>query len=387
MSTNPLIELTRLGQSVWHDNIERKLITSGGLKRLIDEDGLSGVTSNPAIFEKAIASSDLYADQLRDTAETGKNAQEIYEALAVQDIQMAADVLASVYDKTGGTDGFVSLECSPLLASDTQATIEETRRLWRLVDRKNVMIKIPGTPEGIPAIEEGIYEGININITLLFSLHAYDQTIEAYIRGLERRVAENKPIDNISSVASFFVSRIDSAVDKELERRIGQASDEKEKAKLQSLLGRIAIANAKIAYQRYKKVFHGERFAALKQKGAQVQRPLWASTSTKNPVYPDVYYVEALIGPETVDTLPPATIVAFRDHGRARVTIEDNLDEERTLLARLEEVGISLDQVTAHVLADAVRLFVEPFEKLLKTIETRAAEIVNRTKTSGVATD
>jgi len=387
MSTNPLIELTRLGQSVWHDNIERKLITSGELKRLIDEDGLSGVTSNPAIFEKAIASSDLYADQLRDTAEMGKNAQEIYEALAIQDIQMAADVLASVYDKTGGTDGFVSLECSPLLASDTQATIEETRRLWRLVDRKNVMIKIPGTPEGIPAIEEGIYEGININITLLFSLHAYDQTIEAYIRGLERRVAENKPIDNISSVASFFVSRIDSAVDKELERRIGQASDEKEKATLQSLLGRIAIANAKIAYQRYKKVFHGERFAALKQKGAQVQRPLWASTSTKNPVYPDVYYVEALIGPETVDTLPPATIVAFRDHGRARVTIEDNLDEERALLARLEEVGISLDQVTAHVLADAVRLFVEPFEKLLKTIESRAAEILNRTRTSGVATD
>jgi len=387
MSTNPLIELTRLGQSVWHDNIERKLITSGELKRLIDEDGLSGVTSNPAIFEKAIASSELYADQLRDTAEMGKNAQEIYEALAIQDIQMAADVLASVYDKTGGTDGFVSLECSPLLASDTQATIKETRRLWRLVDRKNVMIKIPGTPEGIPAIEEGIYEGININITLLFSLHAYDQTIEAYIRGLERRVAENKPIDNISSVASFFVSRIDSAVDKELERRIGQASDEKEKATLQSLLGRIAIANAKIAYQRYKKVFHGERFAALKQKGAQVQRPLWASTSTKNPVYPDVYYVEALIGPETVDTLPPATIVAFRDHGRARVTIEDKLDEERALVARLEEVGISLDQVTAHVLADAVRLFVEPFEKLLKTIESRAAEILNRTRTSGVATD
>jgi transaldolase len=387
MSTNPLIELTKLGQSIWHDNIERKLITSGELKRLIDEDGLSGVTSNPAIFEKAIVSSDLYADQLRDTAEMGKSAQEIYEALAIQDIQMAADVLASVYDKTGGTDGFVSLECSPLLASDTRATIEETRRLWRLVDRKNVMIKIPGTPEGIPAIEEGIYEGININITLLFSLHAYDQTIEAYIRGLERRVAENKPIDNISSVASFFVSRIDSAVDKELERRIGHASDEKEKATLQSLLGRIAIANAKIAYQRYKKVFHGERFAALKQKGAQVQRPLWASTSTKNPVYPDVYYVEALIGPETVDTLPPATIVAFRDHGRARVTIEDNLDEERALLARLEEVGISLDQVTAHVLADAVRLFVEPFEKLLKTIESRAAEILNRTRTSGVGTD
>jgi len=387
MSTNPLIELTGLGQSVWNDNIERKLVTSGELKRLVDEDGLSGVTSNPAIFEKAIVSSDLYADQLRDLAEEGKSAQEIYEALAIHDIQMAADVLASVYERTGGTDGFVSLECSPLLANDTQGTIEETRRLWRLVDRKNVMIKIPGTPEGMPAIEQATYEGININITLLFSLHAYDQTMEAYIRGLERRVAENNPIDNISSVASFFVSRIDSAVDKELERRISQTGGDEEKVRLQSLLGRIAIANAKMAYQRYKKVFHGERFAALKQKGAQVQRPLWASTSTKNPVYPDVYYVEALIGPETVDTLPPATIVAFRDHGRARVTIEDNLDEERALLARLEEVGISLDQVTSHVLADGVRLFVEPFEKLLKTIESRAAEIVNRTRTSGAATD
>ena len=386
MSTNPLIKLTELGQSVWNDNIERKLVTSGELKRLVDQDGLSGVTSNPAIFEKAIANSDLYADQLRDLAEEGKGAQEIYEALAIQDIQMAADVLAGVYDRTGGTDGFVSLECSPLLANDTQGTIEETRRLWGLVDRRNVMIKIPGTLEGIPAIEQATYEGININITLLFSLHAYDQTMEAYIRGLERRAAENKPVDTISSVASFFVSRIDSAVDKELERRISQTTDGEEKVRLQSLLGRIAIANAKIAYQRYKKVFHGERFAALKQKGAQVQRPLWASTSTKNPVYPDVYYVEALIGPETVDTLPPATIIAFRDHGRARVTIEDNLDEERALLARLEEVGISLDQVTAHVLADAVRLFVEPFEKLLKTIESRATEIVSRSSTSA-ATD
>lgn len=386
MSTNPLIELTRLGQSVWNDNIDRNLVTSGELKRLVDEDGLSGVTSNPAIFEKAIVSSDLYADQLRELAEKGERPQEIYEALAIKDIQMAADVLAGVYEKTGGTDGFVSLECSPLLANDTEGTIQETRRLWSLVDRRNVMIKIPGTPEGIPAIEQATYEGININITLLFSLRAYEQTMEAYIRGLERRVAENKPITGISSVASFFVSRIDSAVDKELERRISQTDDDEEKTRLQSLFGRIAIANAKIAYQRYKKIFHGERFAELRQMGAQVQRPLWASTSTKNPVYPDVYYVEALIGPETVDTLPPATIKAFRDHGRARVSIEENLDDERAMLARLEQVGISLDQVTAHVLSDAVRLFVEPFEKLLKTIESRAAEIVNRSKTS-TATD
>jgi len=387
MSTNPLIELTKLGQSIWNDNIERKLITSGELKRLIDEDGLSGVTSNPAIFEKAIAGSDLYADQLRELATEGKSPMEIYEALAIRDIQMTADTLKEVYDRTGGTDGFVSLECSPLLANDTAGTIEEARRLWGLLDRNNVMIKIPGTQAGMPAIEQCIFEGININITLLFSLQAYEQTMEAYIRGLERRADENKPITNISSVASFFVSRIDTAVDKELERRIEQATDEAEKAKLQSLLGRIAIANAKVAYQRYKKIFHGERFAALKQNGAQVQRPLWASTSTKNPVYPDVYYVEALMGPETVDTLPPATIVAFRDHGRPRVTIETSMDEERTVLTRLEEVGISLDQVTAHVLADGVRLFVEPFEKLLKTIESRAAEIRNRPRSSGVATD
>ena len=382
MSTNPLIELTKLGQSIWYDSIERKLITSGELKRLIDEDGLSGLTSNPAIFEKAIAGSELYVDQLREVAEAGKSPQEIYEALAIRDIQTAADVMSEVYERTGGKDGFVSLECNPILANDTQATIEETRRLWRLVDRKNVMIKIPGTAEGIPAIEQGIYEGININITLLFSLHAYDQTMEAYIRGLERRAAENKPIDNISSVASFFVSRIDTAVDKELERRISQTSDPEEKEKLQSLLGRIATANAKLAYQRYKKIFHGNRFAAMKQKGAQLQRPLWASTSTKNPVYPDVYYVEGLIGPETIDTLPPATLKAFGDHGRPRISIEDNIEQEKAILARLEEVGISLDQVTEHVLTEGVRLFVEPFEKLLKTIESRAADIAGRSRTN-----
>src|SRR5262245_35494441 len=265
MSINPLIELTRLGQSIWYDNIERKLVTSGELKRLIDEDGLSGITSNPAIFEKAIAGSDLYADQLRELAEQRKRPQEIYETLAITDVRMCADELLRVFERAGGGDGFVSLECSPVLANDTEATIDEARRLWKLLDRKNVMIKIPGTEAGMPAIEQCIYEGININITLLFSLHAYEQTMEAYIRGLERRVAEKKPIDSISSVASFFVSRIDTAVDKELERRIGLASDEQEKAKLRSLMGRIAIANAKVAYQRYKAVFHGDRFAELKQ--------------------------------------------------------------------------------------------------------------------------
>ncbi|HVG20160.1 MAG TPA: transaldolase, partial [Blastocatellia bacterium] len=377
MSINPLVELTNLGQSVWYDNIERKLITSGELRRLIEEDSLRGVTSNPAIFEKAIGGSDLYDDQLRELAEQGKGANDIYEAIAVRDVRMAADELATVYEKTGGEDGYVSLECSPLLANDTRGTIEEARRLWRWLDRKNVMIKIPGTPEGIPAIEQCIYEGININITLLFSLTSHEQTMEAYIRGLERRAEEGKPVNNISSVASFFVSRVDTAADKLIEDRIKQSTSEVEKSGLRSLLGGVAIANAKMAYQRYKEVFHGARFAQLKSRGARVQRPLWASTSTKNPAYRDVYYVEALIGPETVDTMPPATVDAFRDHGVARVTIEDNLDEERSLLARLEEFGISLEEVTRQVLDEGVQKFVEPFEKLLKATESRRSEIIN----------
>ncbi|HWC76669.1 MAG TPA: transaldolase [Blastocatellia bacterium] len=378
MTTNPLAELTRLGQSIWFDNIERALITSGELKRLTEEDEVRGVTSNPAIFEKAISGSEEYVAQLRELAAQDKTPLEIYEALAFRDIQMAADTLAPVFEKTDGVDGFVSIECSPLVANDTPGTIEEARKLWKAVDRKNVMVKIPGTPAGGPAIEQCIYEGININITLLFSLQAYEQTMEAYIRGLERRVAEGKPVDRIASVASFFVSRIDTAVDKRLQKMAAEASDE-QKAKLKELEGKIAIANAKIAYQRFKAIFQqGERFAALSKKGARVQRPLWASTSTKNPEYRDVYYVEALIGPQTIDTIPPATLKAFRDHGIARVTIEENLDQERARLAALEEIGISLDEVTSQVLDDGVRLFVEPFEKLLKTIESRAAELASR---------
>ncbi len=376
--TNPLIELTNLGQSIWYDNIERRLMTSGGLKRMIEEDEVRGVTSNPAIFEKAISGSGDYLDQIRELVAQHKSSTEIYEALAIADIQNAADILAPVFDKTQGKDGFVSLECSPLLAHETSATIEEARRLWREVARKNVMIKIPGTPAGMPAIEQCIYEGININITLLFSLAAYEKTMEAYIRGLERRAAEGKPVDRIASVASFFVSRIDTNVDKRLEHMAAENTSEEQKAKLRSIAGRIAIANAKVAYQRFKEVFHGPRFAALKQGGAQVQRPLWASTSTKNPAYADVYYVEALIGAETVDTVPPATLKAFRDHGRARLTIEENLDQERAVLAQLEEVGISLDEVTAQVLDDAVRLFVEPFEKLIQSIAARSTEIASQ---------
>ena len=387
MSINPLVELARLGQSVWYDNIERKLIQSGELKRLIDEDELRGVTSNPAIFEKAISNSDLYKDQLREMAQAGKSAVEIYEALAIRDIQSAADVLDSVYEKTGGTDGFVSLECSPLLADDTAGTIEEARRLWQAVDRRNVMIKIPGTPAGMPAIEQCIYEGININITLLFSLESYEQTVEAYLSGLRRRAAEGKSVNGVSSVASFFVSRIDTAVDRRLEQMIAESASEGERERLRELMGRTAIANAKMAYQKFKQVFHGEQFAPMRARGAQVQRPLWASTSTKNPAYRDVYYVETLIGPETVNTLPPQTLAAFRDHGEARVTIEDNLDQERARLDELEQVGISLDEVTSQVLADGVRLFIEPFEKLIQATQSQRDKIVNPSRATESAAD
>jgi transaldolase len=386
MSVNPLVKLTKSGQSIWYDGIERELITSGELKRLINEDELRGVTSNPTIFEKAIDNSDDYSDQLREQAERQKSASEIYEAIAVRDIQMTADLLAPVFEKTNGADGFVSLECSPLLAHDTTATIEEVRHLWLVLNRKNVMIKIPATSEGFPAIEQCVYEGININITLIFSLGSYKKTIQAYIRGLERRVAEGKPVDRIASVASFFVSRIDTVVDKRLQERIARAGSEKKKEKLESLLGRTAIANAKMAYQVFKEVFHGERFATLRTQGARVQRPLWASTSTKNPAYSDVYYVEALIGPETVNTLPPSTLKAFRDHGRVRLSLEENLEEEGAVLAQLEEAGISLDEVSQQVLDEGVKLFAKSFEKLMKAIQLRRDEIVSDLKASQSAT-
>jgi transaldolase/glucose-6-phosphate isomerase len=320
-------------------------------------------------------------------AEADKSAVEIYEALAITDIQSAADVLATVYEKTGGTDGFVSLECSPLLAHDTAGTIQEARRLWQALARPNVMIKIPGTAEGIPAIEECIYEGININITLLFSLESYEQTMTAYLRGLGRRAAEGKAVDRVSSVASFFVSRIDTAVDRRLEKLIGEADSDQQRNRFRALLGRVAIANAKMAHQRFKQVFHGQPFAELRARGAQVQRPLWASTSTKNPAYRDVYYVEALIGRETINTLPPQTLAAFRDHGQVRLTIEEDLDEARALVEQLRGVGIDLDDVTRDVLSDGVRLFIEPFEKLIQSIDKQREEIRSRARATDSAAD
>ncbi|MFQ5575059.1 MAG: bifunctional transaldolase/phosoglucose isomerase, partial [Terriglobia bacterium] len=371
MASNPLVDLQGLGQSVWYDNIRRALILAGDLQRMIDEDGLRGVTSNPAIFEKAIGGSTDYNDALRELTAQGKSVDEMYEALVIEDIQMAADLFRPVYEKTNGVDGYVSLEVSPRLAHDTAGTVSEAKRLWQHLNRKNVLIKVPATPEGLPAIEQLIAFGMNINVTLIFSLEAYEQVINAYLAGLEQRAADGKPVDHIASVASFFVSRIDTAVDHLLEFRIRRSTSEEEKAKLSSLLGTVAIANAKLAYQEFKNIFSSPRFRALEAKGARVQRPLWASTGTKNPNYSDVLYVESLIGSNTVNTLPPATFKAFRDHGRVSRTLEEDVESARGTLATLSEVGISLREVTAQVLDAGVKAFVEPFEKLMKAIEQK----------------
>ncbi len=372
MSTNPLLELKKLGQSVWLDNIRRGHILSGGLKKLIDADGISGETSNPAIFEKAIAGNSAdYADAMRALVASGASAFEIYDALSIADVQTACDVFRPVYDATQGADGFVSIEVSPHLAHDTAGTIADAKRLFKAVNRPNVMIKIPGTPEGVPAIEECLYSGLNVNVTLLFAVQAHEAVMWAYIRALERRAAEGKPIDRIASVASFFVSRIDTLADKLLADKIKATNDPALKAKLESLQGQAAIANAKMAYALFKKIFGDARFAALQAKGARVQRPLWASTSTKNPKYPDTLYVDTLIGRDTVNTLPPETIDAFRDHGKPRLTLEDDLEGARAMLQDLENVGVSLDAVTTQVLDEGVVKFEQAFDQLLASIEEK----------------
>jgi transaldolase/glucose-6-phosphate isomerase len=376
MAENPLRELARFGQSVWYDQMRRALFSSGELQRLIDEDDLRGMTSNPTIFEKAIGGSTDYEEALRDLAVAGKSVDEIYEALAIDDIGRAADLLIPVYERTVAVDGYVSLEVSPTLAHDTEKTIAEAKRLFAALGRRNVMIKVPATPEGIPAIEELIAAGLNINVTLIFSIAAYEDVANAYIRGLERRAAENLPVDSVASVASFFVSRIDTAVDAELGIRARHSADENERARLTALVGATAVANARLAYQRFKQLFGGERFEALRLKGARVQRPLWASTGTKNPEFSDVLYVETLIGPDTVNTLPPATLAAFRDHGRAALRIEDDLDGARAQLAALAEVGVSLDDVTSKLVTEGVASFAKSFETLMDVISKRRDDVV-----------
>ncbi len=369
--TNRLVEIMKLGQSIWYDNIRRAMLTTGDLRKKIEEDDLRGVTSNPTIFEKAITGSNDYDEQLHRLVQSGKGVSEIYEDLVVEDIGNAADVLRPVYDKTDGLDGYISLEVSPKLAYDTQGTIDEAARLFERVGRKNVMIKIPASQEGLPAIEESIYRGININITMIFSIENYVQVAEAFIKGLERRAAEGKNVDHIASVASFFVSRVDTAIDADLEYKARHASSPEEKEKLESLRGRAAVANAKLAYEKYKELFHGPRFAELKARGAQVQRCLWASTGTKNPSYSDVLYVDNLIGPETVNTVPPATYTAIRDHGRAELTLEEGLDECRALIGQLAEVGIDLKEVTEKLQRDGLAAFVNSLDTLFESIEAK----------------
>jgi transaldolase len=357
-----LARLTALGTSIWLDQIERKLVEGGELARLVREDSLRGMTSNPAIFEKAILGSDEYDDQISRLAGEGADARTIYQAVAIHDVQGAADVLRSVYDETDGYDGYVSLEVDPDLAFDTDKTMEEAREYWGRVDRPNLMIKIPGTDEGLPAIEQALYEGININVTLLFKVEQYERVIEAFLRGLERRVDEGKPVDNLHSVASFFVSRVDTEVDKRLDA-----------AGNTELQGRAGIANARAAYQSYLRVFKGDRFAKLRAAGAPVQRPLWASTGVKNPKYKDTMYVDELAGPETVNTMPVATLEAARDHSEAtepRVTIDPSED-----LKALADAGIDMTDVTDKLLRDGVDAFVTPMEKLLDGIESKKKAI------------
>jgi len=375
MAKSRLHAVYELGQSIWYDNIRRGLIQSGELRRLIDDDAVVGVTSNPTIFEKAIEGSSDYDDALRKLVSQGvRDPRKIFEALAVEDIQSAADILRPTYDRTNHKDGYISLEVAPDQANDTQATVAEAGRLFKSVGRPNVMIKIPATSAGMPAIEQMIYEGVNINITLIFSLAVYEQVTEAYIRGLERRMAEGKPIDQMASVASFFVSRVDTMIDKQLDEKIAATSDPAQQEQLRNLRGKAAIANARLAYEKYEHIFHGERFAALRQAGAQYQRCLWASTSTKNPSYRDVLYVEELIGPETVDTMPPQTIVAFQDHGIAEVTL-GHYDEARAVMSDLASVGIDMDQVTKQLELDGVKSFYESYSSLLDSTAKKTAKL------------
>jgi transaldolase / glucose-6-phosphate isomerase len=369
-ATNPLKALLGYGQSMWLDYIRRDLITGGSLKKMIEDDGLRGMTSNPSIFEKAIGDSSLYDDILKTlAARSNLDTTARYEQIAIRDIQGAADLLRPVYESSKFRDGYVSLEVSPLLAHKTQETIDEARRLWKAVNRENVMIKIPGTPEGLPAIRQAIGEGINVNVTLLFAQDVYEKVAEAHIAGLEELAKRGGNVNKIGGVASFFISRIDSLVDSKLDEKLKATSDAQQQALLKSLLGKVAIANGKLTYQRYQRIFSGPRWEALASKGAQTQRVLWASTSTKNPAYRDVMYVEELIGPDTVNTMPPATIDAFRDHGKLRNSLTEDVTGAQKVMDDLAKVGISIKEVTDKLTADGVTLFADAFHKLLAAVE------------------
>ncbi len=374
---NPVKALENHGQAVWLDFLARGFVAKGDLKKLIDTDGVKGVTSNPSIFEKAIGSSDEYDGAIGKALKSrDRPVADLFEHLAIEDIRHAADVLRPVYDHLKGDDGFVSLEVSPYLAMDTKGTIAEAERLWKDVKRRNLMVKVPATPEGLPAIQHLIGEGISINITLLFSQKVYVQVAEAYLAGLEKYVKGGGDPSGVASVASFFVSRIDSAVDRQLDEKIARANDPTEKERLAALKGKVAIANAKLAYQDYKRLFSGTRWDKLAAKGARPQRLLWASTGTKNKDYRDVLYVEELIGPNTINTVPPATLDAFRDHGKPRDSLEENIEDARHILAELEKSGISLDAITAELVKEGVKLFADAADKLYGAVAQKRATVL-----------
>ena len=372
MKTNPLVQLGTLGQSIWLDYIRRDLIASGGLRRLIGENGLRGMTSNPAIFEKAIADSHDYDEDVRAMALKGKGAKEIYEALSQRDVQSAADEFRPLYDRTDGKDGYVSLEVNPHLAYDPNGTMQEARRLWGALNRPNVFIKVPATVEGLPAIQQLVSEGINVNVTLLFGLPRYRQVAEAYLGGIEARTTQGKAVKQVASVASFFVSRIDALVDPLLEPILAQGGKEADFAK--KARGQVAIASAKMAYQIYTEIFGGDRFGKLAAQGARAQRLLWASTGTKNPDYSDVKYVEALIGPDTVNTAPLETLNAYRDHGEPKARLEQDVKGARRVLERLPELGISIAKMTRQLEDEGVEKFNQPFDKLMATLAQRSLQ-------------
>ena len=372
---NTLQQLHDHGQSPWLDYITRDILTNSRLQELIAL-GIVGLTSNPTIFQKAISGSQLYDDELRRLVREGKSVDEIYDALVLDDIRAASSILRPVYDRTNGRDGLVSIEEPPRLAYDTQQSIEEARRLFHYLNLPNVMIKIPGTPAGISAFRQVISEGINVNVTLVFSLESYRKVAEAYIAGLEERAAAGRPIERIASVASFFVSRVDTAVDNKLDQLIAGQDDEARKNELRALQGKAAIANAKLAYDAYKEIFAGARWDALAHKGARTQRCLWASTSTKNPKYRDILYAEQLIGPDTVDTMPPQTIKAFLDHAVVERTVDKDVDQARAALAAIEKAGISMDAVTLQLQQDGVKLFADSFDELIDAISARRQEMM-----------
>jgi transaldolase len=372
---NPLLELKRLGQSVWLDNISRGLINSGELKRLVEQDGISGITSNPTIFEKAISHGTDYDEAMRDLIRHGASDADIYDALTIADIQAATDVLRPVFDATYGNDGYVSIEVSPRLAHDTAGSLADARRLHAAVNRPNLLVKVPATREGIPAIRQLLSQGININVTLMFSIEHYEAVAEAYMAAVEDRIHQGLPVRDVASVASFFVSRVDTLVDKLLEEKMRGGGPDA--AKAAALRGKIAVANSKLVYQRFKEIFGGERFKALAARGARVQRVLWASTSTKNPAYSDVLYVETLVGPDTVNTMPDETIVAFRDHGKAAVTVGDRLEEARAAFQTLAGLGVDMRAVGEQLSIEGVDKFAQSFDKLFGVIADKRQKLTD----------